>query len=124
MMKQYSRSDRVADVLKREICEMFFKEVKDPHLGFITVTGVEVSRDLKMAKIFYTILGQPEQVNDSTRALRRITPFIRKQLGRKLHMRTIPDILFRFDHSLEYGAKIDSILDTLRESSEANLLEE
>ena len=51
MLKQYARSDRVADVLKKEICEMLLKEVKDPHLGFITITGVEVSRDLKQAKI-------------------------------------------------------------------------
>lgn len=124
MMKQYARSDRVADVLKKEVCEMLFKEVKDPHLGFITITGVEVSRDLKLAKIFYTILGQPEQVDESTRALRRITPFIRKQLGRKLHMRSIPDLLFRYDHSLEYGTKIDHILDSLRETPDPTVLEE
>jgi ribosome-binding factor A len=124
MIKNYARSDRVADVLQKEICEMLVKEVKDPHLGFITITGVEVSRDLKLAKIFYTLLGSPEQADESTRALRRITPFIRKQLGRKLHMRSIPDIIFMYDHSLEYGTKIDHILDSLRESSDAPVLEE
>jgi ribosome-binding factor A len=100
------------------------KEVKDPHLGFITITGVEVSRDLKLAKIFYTLLGSPDQAEESSRALRRITPFIKKQLGRKLHLRSIPDISFRYDHSLEYGTKIDSILDSLRESSDAPVREE
>jgi len=115
MNKNYARSDRVSDVLQKEICEMLLREVKDPHVGFITITGVEVSRDLKLAKIFYTILGNPEQVADSNRALQRITPFIKKQLGRRLHMRSIPDILFRYDSSLEYGTKIDSILDSIKD---------
>jgi ribosome-binding factor A len=124
MIKNYARSDRVADVLQKEICQLLLKEVKDPHLGFITITGVEVSRDLKQAKIFYTLLGSPDQAEESTRALRRITPFIKKQLGRKLHIRSIPDISFRYDHSLEYGTKIDHILDSLRESSDAPSCEE
>jgi ribosome-binding factor A len=119
MIKNYARSDRVADVLHKEICQLLLKEVKDPHLGFITITGVEVSRDLKLAKIFYTLLGSPDQAEESSRALRRITPFIKKQLGRILHLRSIPDISFRYDHSLEYGTKIDTILDSLRESPDA-----
>jgi ribosome-binding factor A len=119
MIKNYARSDRVADVLQKEICQLLLKEVKDPHLGFITITGVEVTRDLKLAKIFYTLLGSPDQAEESSRALRRITPFIKKQLGRKLHLRSIPDLSFRYDHSLEYGTKIDTILDSLRESSDA-----
>jgi ribosome-binding factor A len=124
MLKQYARSDRVADVLQKEICEMLHKEVKDPHLGFITITGVEVSRDLKLAKLYYTILGPPDRVEDSTRALRRITPFLKRGLGRKLHLRATPDIVFIYDHSLEYGTKIDHILDSLRESSDPTALEE
>ncbi len=124
MFKSYPRSDRVSDVLHREICRLLFKEVKDPRLGFITVTGVEVSRDLKLAKVFYTLLGSPDQAQESSRALQRITPFIRKQLGKVLHMRSIPDISFRYDHSLEYGTKIDRILDSLRESSDPPALDE
>ena len=111
-------------MLHREICRLLFKEVKDPRLGFITVTGVEVSRDLKLAKVFYTLLGSPDQAQESSRALQRITPFIKKQLGKVLHMRSIPDISFRYDHSLEYGTKIDRILDSLRESSDPPALDE
>jgi ribosome-binding factor A len=124
MIKNYARADRVSDVLQKEVCELLLKEVKDPHLGFITITGVEVSRDLKLAKIFYTLLGSPEQADVSSRALQRITPFIKKQLGRKLHMRSIPDISFRYDHSLEYGTKIDHILDRLRESPDTTAVDE
>lgn len=114
MNKNYKRSDRVADLLHKEICEMLLKEVKDPRIGFITITGVELSSDLKMAKIFYTTLGSPDQVSDSGRALQRITPFIRKHLGKRLRLRSTPDIIFRYDKSLEYGARIDSILDHLK----------
>ena len=124
MIRNYARSDRVADVLQKEICQLLLKEVKDPHLGFITITGVEVSRDLKLAKLYYTILGPPDRVEDSTRALRRITPFLKRGLGRKLHLRATPDIVFMYDHSLEYGTKIDHILDSLRESSDPTALEE
>lgn len=124
MNKNYKRSDRVADLLHKEICELLLKEVKDPHIGFITITGVEVSADLKLAKVFYTTLGNPDQVAESGRALQRITPFIKKNLGRRLRLRSTPDILFRYDNSLEYGTKIDSILDHLKESPAAVVIEE
>jgi ribosome-binding factor A len=124
MNKNYKRSDRVADLLQKEICEMLFKEVKDPHIGFITITGVEVSRDLKIAKIFYTTLGNPDQIAESSRALQRITPFIKKHLGKRIRLRSIPDILFRYDNSLEYGAKIDHILDRLKEPPTPAVFEE
>jgi len=94
---------------------MFLKEVKDPHIGFVTITDVEVSKDLQTAKIYYTILGDEKQVNDSSQALNRVSRFIKKQLGKKLRMRYIPDIIFKYDHSIEYGAKIDYILSHLKD---------
>jgi len=124
MNKNYKRSDRVADLLQKEICEMLFKEVKDPHIGFITITGVEVSRDLKIAKVFYTTLGNPDQMAESSRALQRITPFIKKHLGKRIRLRSTPDIFFRYDNSIEYGAKIDTILDRLKEPPPPAVFEE
>jgi len=110
----YKRADRVSDLLKKEISQMLLREVKDPHIGFITITGVEVSRDLHIAKIFYTILGDEKQISESGQALNRASHFIKKQLGKRLRMRYIPDILFKYDHSLEYGTKIDDILAHLK----------
>ena len=118
MNDNYKRADRVSDLLKKEISQMLLKEVKDPHIGFMTITGVEVSKDLHVAKVFYTILGDEKQASESAQALSRVSPFIKRQLGKRLRMRYIPDIIFRYDHSLEYGAKIDTILDHLKDSDE------
>ena len=115
MNYNYKRADRVSDLLKEEISQMLLKEVKDPHIGFITITGVEVSRDLHVAKVFYTIFGDEKQISESAQALDRVSHFIKRQLGKRLRMRYIPDIIFRYDHSLEYGAKIDNILDHLKD---------
>jgi len=120
MNKGYSRADRVADLLKEEISQMLCKEVKDPHIGFITITDVEVSKDLQLAKVFYTILGDERQLSESSDALQRVSPFIKRQLGKRLRMRFIPDILFRYDHSLDYGAKIDTLLDQLKNTQAAD----
>lgn len=114
MNKGYSRAERVADLLKEEISQILFREVKDPRIGFITITGVEVSRDLQLAKVFYTALGEAGNPGESSQALERVSPFIKRHLGKRLRMRTIPDILFRYDHSLDYGSRIDAILDQLK----------
>ena len=116
MNKGYSRATRVADLLKEEISEMLCKEVKDPHIGFITITDVEVSKDLKHAQIFYTILGDEKQEEESADALSRVSSFIKKQLGKRLRMRYIPEIVFKYDNSLAYGTKIDHILNSLKET--------
>ena len=116
MNHNYKRADRVSDLLKLEISQMLLKEVKDPHIGFMTITGVEVSKDLHVANVFYTILGDEKQVSESAQALSRVSSFIKRQLGKRLRMRYIPDIIFRYDHSLEYGAKIDNILGHLKDS--------
>jgi len=120
MNHSYSRADRVSDLLKKEISQMLLREVKDPHIGFITITDVEVSKDLQTAKVFYTVLGNEKQTSESSQALTRVSRFIKKQLGKRLRMRYIPDIIFRYDHSLEYGAKIDDILNHLKDSDTTN----
>ena len=114
MNYSYKRADRVSDLLKEEISQMLLREVKDPHIGFITITDVEVSKDLQVAKVYYTILGDEKQLRESAQALNRVSRFIKRQLGKRLRMRYIPDIIFRYDHSLEYGDKIDHILSHLK----------
>lgn len=110
MRYSYQRSDRVSILLKEEISQLILREVKDPELGFVTITDVEVSKDLQVAKVYYTVLGNTQQKHDSSRALQRVAHFIKRQLGKRLRMRSIPDIIFKYDHSLDYGEKIDSLL--------------
>ena len=120
MNYSYKRSDRVSDLLKEEISQLLLREVKDPHIGFITITDVEVSKDLQVAKVYYTILGDEKQLRESAQALSRVSRFIKRQLGKKLRMRHIPDIIFKYDHSLDYGDKIDHILSHLDNSEKTN----
>jgi ribosome-binding factor A len=110
MRYSYQRSDRVSILLKEEISQLILREVKDPELGFVTITDVEVSKDLQVAKVYYTVLGNTQQKHDSSHALQRVAHFIKRQLGKRLRMRCIPDIIFKYDHSLDYGEKIDSLL--------------
>ena len=120
MNHSYKRSDRVSDLLKEEISQLLLREVKDPHIGFITITDVEVSKDLQIAKVYYTILGDERQLRKSAQALNRVSRFIKRQLGKRLRMRYIPDIIFRYDHSLEYGDRIDHILSHLDDPENTN----
>jgi ribosome-binding factor A len=116
----YKRADRVSDLLKEEISQLLLREVKDPHIGFITITDVEVSKDLQVAKVYYTILGDEKQLRESAQALNRASRFIKRQLGKRLRMRYIPDIIFKYDHSLEYGNRIDDILSHLENSEKTD----
>ncbi|MBW1823878.1 MAG: 30S ribosome-binding factor RbfA [Deltaproteobacteria bacterium] len=120
MNYSYKRADRVSDLLKEEISQLLLREVKDPHIGFITITDVEVSKDLQVAKVYYTILGDEKQLRESAQALNRASRFIKRQLGKRLRMRYIPDIIFKYDHSLEYGNRIDDILSHLENSEKTD----
>jgi len=116
----YKRADRVSDLLKEEISLLLLREVKDPHVGFITITDVEVSKDLQVAKVYYTIMGDEKETSDSAQALKRVSRFIKRRLGKRLRLRYIPDIIFKYDHSIEYGEKIDHILSHIKNPEEAN----
>jgi len=107
---EFQRSQRVAEVLHQEISRLIQFEMKDPRLGFITITAVDVSRDVQHAKVYYTVIGDETTRKDSARALESAVGFIRRQLGRALHMRTIPELSFQYDKSIAYGNHIESLI--------------
>ncbi len=90
-------------------------ELKDPRLGFVTITAVDVTTDVQFARVYFTVVGDEGARRDSTAALERAAGFIRRQLGKRLHMRTVPELSFRYDHSLERGNRIEALLRSLRE---------
>ncbi len=92
---------------------MLIREVKDPRIGMVTITEVTVSKDLRIAHIYYSALGSEKQNQDSAIGLRQATKFIQREIGRRIRMRYTPAIDFQFDHSLEYGSHIDKILQDL-----------
>lgn len=111
---QYLRKERVEDQIKKEASLIIQRELKDPRAGFITVTAVELSSDLKSAKIFYSVLGDEESKDKSEQALKSASGFIQRQIGIRMRLRYTPQVIFKYDHSIERGARIEEILKEIR----------
>ena len=111
-MAQGYRPDRVGDQIRKELSDILTRgEVHDPGIGFITLTRVQVTPDLQLARVFYTSLGDQKARKDTARALERATGFFRRQIGSRLHhLRHVPEIEFRFDESVENQDRIEQIL--------------
>jgi ribosome-binding factor A len=113
---EHKRTDRIADLILQELAEVLLRRVKDPRLSDITLTNVEVSADLRHAKIYYSLLGDDEKRSQAAVGLERAKGFVKRELGKRLQLRRIPDISFYFDASLEHGSHIDRLLAELKES--------
>jgi len=118
-MLPYKRSQRVGDLVREEVADIIMYRLKDPRIGFVTVTGADMSDDLKMARIFVSIL-KPEERELTVAILNEARPFIRSALGKRLKMKFTPNIEFRLDTSIEYGSKIDSLLKKIRTDDESS----
>ena len=114
----YKRSDRVADLIRQIIGEMLLRELSDPRLEAVTITGVEVTGDLKMATVFFSAMGIPAKEEASLQGLQSAGGYIKKKLGRELRLRYTPDLLFKVDHSFDYGSRIDHLIQTTKEEPE------
>ena len=116
---QGKRLERVNQLVKEEISMLLQRELKDPRLGFVTVTGVDVTPDLKQAKVFVSVLGTEEQWGQSFKALESARGFIWAWLRKHLDLRVTPEILFRPDHSMEHAARMQHLLAGLRPAEPA-----
>ncbi len=105
----FKRSDRVGDQMKQEIADILMRKIKDPRIGFVTVTGVDVAHDLRNATVFVSVYGGDKKT--SLAGLKNAAPFIRSELGKRMRLRFIPELLFRFDTSVEQGAHIMELLE-------------
>jgi len=112
MAKEYSRTQRVADYLQRELAELIQHELRDPRLGMISVTGVDVSRDLGHARVYYTRMDTDtaEQAQESTAVLNKAAGFLRSELSRDATMRSVPRLTFYFDTSVGQGRHLESLI--------------
>jgi ribosome-binding factor A len=113
------RSDRLAHELRNEISVIIARELKDPRVGFVTVTKVQVSPDLRQARVFVSVLGSPEQQQETLAALKRAGGFIRRQISGRLKLRHSPELQFALDVSIEHGAKMDELLAEVRQELQA-----
>ena len=101
-----SRIEKVSEALKQEVSNIIHDELRDPRLGFITVMRVEVTRDLQIAKVFYSVMGSPEQKLKCGEALESATGFIRRLVGDRLRLRFTPEVIFKLDKSVDYSIEI------------------
>ncbi|MBD2866802.1 MULTISPECIES: 30S ribosome-binding factor RbfA [Paenibacillus] len=111
------RVGRVGEQIKKELSQILQAELKDPRVGFITVTGVDVTNDLSQAKVYLSVMGTDQQKEDSLKAIEKATGFIRSELGKRIRLRITPELLFQFDTSIEYGSRIDALLNQINKGN-------
>lgn len=110
MPRDFNRSERVAGSLRRELARLIQMEVKDPDVGFVSLSDVEVTRDLGHAKVFVTVF-QPEQAVASLKALNKAAGYLRRRLGQEMRIRSVPELHFVHDASVETGHHMDSLIE-------------
>lgn len=111
MPKDYPRTRRVAEQIQRELAEIVRQELKDPRVGMITLTEVEVSPDYAHAKIFFTHLGESRQTADTVSGLQHAGGFLRSQLAQRLKLYAVPELHFIYDTSVERGIRLSGLID-------------
>jgi ribosome-binding factor A len=109
-MKPYTRSERVAGLIRQVLAELLYKNIKDPRLTSATVTGVKVSRDLRIAKIYYTTSGDAGLRQIALAGFEQARGFIKRELAQRMELRYMPDLKFFYDESIDYGARIEQLL--------------
>ena len=114
-----TRTDRVSDLIKDEISRLLLREVRDPRVGFVTITGAAVSPDLKNVRVFVSILGEPQARQESLKALNSAAGYFKRMLFRNLRLRFAPTILFRLDESLDRGDRIERVLREIHDRERA-----
>jgi len=112
MPRDFPRTRRVGEQLQRELAPLIRDEINDPRLGMVSISAVEVSRDLSHAKVFFSTLGEQQDADNSLKVLQGAAGFLRHLLGQRLVMRHVPQLHFKQDHSLEDGARLSALIDS------------
>lgn len=119
MARDFSRAQRVGEQIRRELAELLRLEVKDPRVGFITLTDVEVSADFAHAKVFFTSMTGEENLDEILTGLRRASGFLRRELGRRVRIHQTPELHWHYDPSVERGAALSALIDKAVEEDRA-----
>ncbi len=111
MPKEYTRSQRVEEQIQRVLSQVIPREIKDPRLGMVTVSAVDVSRKLSIAKVFVTLLGGEGEIKNRIEILNKTSGFLRSELAKNITMRHVPELRFFYDVSIERGVKLSALID-------------
>jgi ribosome-binding factor A len=112
------RSEKVADLIQKEISQMLVKSIKDPRIGFVTITRVTVSEDCRFAKVYFSVAGTTAERESSIKGLDSAKGYVRKELGRRVRLRYTPEIMFQFDPSIEYAFHMEELIQSLHQKKE------
>jgi len=118
------RQERVTERIHQELSDLLLRRMRDPRLGFVTVTDVEVTPDLKLATVFVSVLGDQEAAQSAVAGLQHASSYIRRELAQTLQMRIVPELRFLLDDSWERGARIDELLERLPPAAPSEETEE
>ena len=119
-MIPFSRADRVSGLIQEVLSELLKKKIRDPRLAMATITSVKMSRDLKLARIYFTIYGDSEKSKAAAQGFESALGFIKRSLARRLGLRYMPNLKFFYDESFEYGSHIDQLLEKISTENEPN----
>lgn len=122
-MSNHLRVEKLQELIKQEMGKMLLKDIKDSRIGFVTVTGVEMTGDLREAKIYVSIMGNDEQIKSSLEGLQSALGYIRREIGRRIKIRFTPEISFALDKSLDYSEHIQKLLLKIEQEGSGNKLE-
>ncbi|ADI27258.1 MULTISPECIES: 30S ribosome-binding factor RbfA [unclassified Geobacillus] len=104
------RATRVGEQMKKELSDIISRRLKDPRIGFVTVTDVRVTGDLQQAKVYISVLGDDKQRENTLKALEKAKGFIRSEIGQRIRLRKTPEIFFEIDETIEYGSRIEQLI--------------
>lgn len=113
MVHEFSRSQRVGGQIQRELAQIIQQELRDPRLGLVTISAVEVSKDMTHAKIFITLMNPEQDVDETLKVLKKASGFLRHALGKRIVLRVIPELHFAYDSSLDEGMRVSALLDAV-----------
>lgn len=119
-MTRFKRAEKVGDLIREEVSQILIRELKDPRIGFVTITKVAVSDDLRVAKIYYSVFGDEREKGESHKGLESAKGYIKKEMGKRIKLKYMPEITFIFDDSLGYGSHIEELLRGLKDKAEGS----
>ncbi|HSE02440.1 MAG TPA: 30S ribosome-binding factor RbfA [Burkholderiales bacterium] len=111
MPRDFPRSRRIAEQVQRELSDIIRLELKDPRVGMITLTDVEVTPDNAHARVYFTLLGEPSRIEEAAAGLQHAAGYLRSQLAQRLKLRVVPQLHFKYDASVERGIRVSQLID-------------
>lgn len=119
-MKPYARSERVSGHIQKVLADVLQKHVRDPRLELAIITGVKVSRDLRVARVYFTTSGGPKRSQEAAEGFKSAVGYVKRTLAQQLGLRYMPDVRFLYDESFDYGSHIDKVLKSIKTDNGSN----